>query len=118
MKKTSKIPALLLALAMTAGMLAGCGSDTPKESGDAAQTQGAQDAQAGGEKKTFVFGDTTFNAENEEYNIDPHSAYCGWACMRYGVGETLMKINDDMTLSPWVAEGFEVVDYLTWKITV
>ena len=61
-------------------------------------------------KKTFVFGDTTFNAENEESNINPHSAYCGWACIRYGVGETLMKINDSMELEPWIAEGYELVD--------
>lgn len=69
-------------------------------------------------KKTFVFGDTTFNAENEEPNINPHYAYAGWACIRYGVGETLFKINDAMELEPWIAESYELVDELTWKITL
>lgn len=52
-----KILASLLALCLSLGILAGCGSsNTP--------------AQSGG-KKTFVFGDTTFNAENEEPTINP-----------------------------------------------
>ena len=51
-----KILASLLALCLSLGILAGCGnSNTP--------------AQSGG-KKTFVFGDTTFNAENEEPTIN------------------------------------------------
>lgn len=120
-KRTGKIFALLLSLTMVTGMLAGCGSDKTESTDAAAQTEtsqaGASSAASTG-KKTFVFGDTTFNAENEESNIDPHSAYCGWACMRYGIGETLMKINDSMELEPWIAEGYELVDNLTWKITL
>lgn len=69
-------------------------------------------------KKTFVFGDTTFNAENEEDNINPHYAYAGWACIRYGVGETLMRIADDSSLQPWVASGYELIDENTWKVTI
>ena len=96
--KTKKILGIALAVCMTMGL-----TTVPAMAED---------------KKTFVFGDTTFNAENEESTIDPHSAYCGWACMRYGVGETLMKINDSMKLEPWIAEGYELVDNLTWKITL
>ena len=29
-----------------------------------------------------------------------------------------MKINDSMELEPWLAEGYELVDDLTWKITL
>ena len=107
-KRTAKVLSLLLAVAMAAGMLTGCGS--------ASEAQAAEKDDTG--KKSFVFGDTTFNAENEEPIIDPHSAYSGWACVRYGVGETLMKINDSLELEPWLAEGYEQVDDLTWKITL
>ena len=54
-----KILALLLALCMVLG-LAACGS-------------GSNAPAASGGKKTFVFGDTTFNAENEEPDINPIS---------------------------------------------
>ena len=99
-----KILASLLALCLSLGILAGCGnSNTPAQSG---------------EKKTFVFGDTTFNAENEEPTINPHDAYSGWACIRYGVGETLMKIADDGTLEPWLAESAVNVNATTWEIVI
>lgn len=105
-----KITAVLLTLCLAAGLLSGCGGQTTAEPGGTASNLPA--------KKTFVFGDTTFNAENEEPNVNPHHVYAGWACIRYGVGETLFKINDAMELEPWIAESYELVDNLTWKITL
>lgn len=69
-------------------------------------------------EKTFVFGDTTFNAENEEGNVNPHEAYAGWACIRYGIGETLFRFTDTMELEPWIASSYENPDELTWKVTL
>lgn len=105
--------ALLLALCMTVGILAGCGNIGGTSDGGKAP---ASDGNTG--KKTFVFGDTTFNAENEEPNVNPHYAYAGWACIRYGVGETLFRISDTMELEPWIAESYERKDDLTWEITL
>ena len=48
----------------------------------------------------------------------PIDAYSGWACIRYGVGETLFRYSDSMELEPWLATGYELVDDLTWKITL
>lgn len=126
MKKTI---AVVLALCLSVGLLAGCGSKGDGGSGTAgpAGTEAGKETAAGGKdagnaqstgKKTFVFGDTTFNAENEEPNVNPHNAYAGWACMRYGVGETLFKINDNMELEPWITASYERPDDLTWKITL
>ena len=67
--KTKKILAIALAAGMTMGLAT---VPTMAE-----------------EKKTFVFGDTTFNAENEEADINPQNTYAGWACIRYGDGESL-----------------------------
>ena len=99
-----KILALVLAVCMVLA-LAACGNSS--------NAPAASDA-----KKTFVFGDTTFNAENEEPDINPHYAYSGWACIRYGVGETLMKIADDGTLQPWLAESAVNVNETTWEIVI
>ena len=104
-----KLVAMVLALTLTASTFVGCGTKAEKQTADSSTESG---------KKTFVFGDTTFNAENEEANIDPHDTYCGWAAIRYGVGETLFKFNDNMELEPWIAESYENIDELTWKITL
>ena len=74
--KTKKILGIALAVCMTIGL-----TTVPAMAED---------------KKTFVFGDTTFNAENEEADINPQNTYAGWACIRYGVGEPCSAI-----LIPW-----------------
>lgn len=104
-----KLVAMMLALTLTAATFVGCGTKAENQTADSNVESG---------KKTFVFGDTTFNAENEEANINPHDTYCGWAAIRYGVGETLFKFNDNMELEPWIAESYESIDELTWKITL
>ena len=112
-----KILAILLVLCLSVGILAGCGSSasTPAASGDGS---GNSSGTAPAAKKTFVFGDNTFNASNEEPTINPHEAYSGWPCIRYGVGETLMKIADDGTLEPWLAESATNVNETTWEIVI
>ena len=104
-----KFLGLLLTAAIAIGTITGC--STKNDNSEVASVEST-----GNQVKTFILGDTTFNAENEEANIDPHDSYCGWAAIRYGVGETLFKFNDSMELEPWIAESYENVDELTWKI--
>ena len=92
------LPAVCLALTLAGGCAAG-GDGRTEEDGS-----------------VFVFGDTTFNAENEEPDINPHNAYSGWACIRYGVGETLFRYTDGMEPEPWLASGYALLDERTWKI--
>ncbi len=66
----------------------------------------------------FISGDTTFNPENEEPDVNPHNAYSGWACIRYGIGETLFRYSDSMEIEPWLATDYERTDDLTWNITL
>lgn len=94
-----KLAGIILVMAVVSG-IAGCGKST-------ASTE-----------KVFYYGDTTFNAENDETDVNPHNGYSGWACIRYGVGETLFKYSDTMELEPWLAESYENVDELTWKINL
>lgn len=94
-----KLAGIILVMAAVSG-IAGCGKST-------ASTE-----------KVFYYGDTTFNAENDETDVNPHNGYLGWACIRYGVGETLFKYSDTMELEPWLAESYENVDELTWKINL
>ena len=70
------------------------------------------------EGKTMTIGDTTFNSENWEETVDPHRTYNGWACIRYGIGETLVHYTDTMELEPWLATAWENDGDLTWTITL
>ncbi len=108
--------AFILALVLTAGLLGGCGSTGAKET-PAPSTALPQTA-APEMKKTMIIGDTTFNPENAEPDVNPHNDYAGWAVIRYGIGETLFRLSDEMELTPWLATEWENVNETTWKITL
>ncbi len=101
--KLKKLLVVAISVCLVMTVFAGCGAK--KEKSDSG-------------KKTLVIGDTTFNSSNEEPDVNPHNAYAGWACIRYGIGETLIRYSDDMEIQPWLAEKWENVDDLTWVITL
>lgn len=101
-----KIIANVLVAALAVTLFTGCG-------GADSATETKQEAE-----KVFTYGDTTFNAENDESDVNPHNGYSGWACIRYGIGETLFRYSDTMELEPWLATSCENVDDTTWKITL
>ena len=124
-----KFVSLLLIACLAITLLAGCSGnanppaaeqptaqETSASQPDAAQTEAAEGAPAA--KKTMVIGDTTFNSENWEETVDPHRTYNGWACIRYGIGETLVHYTDSMELEPWLAKAWENDGNLTWTITL
>ena len=92
---------LLTALSLVLTLLAGCGNTAP-DTGE----------------KTMVIGDTTFNSENWEETVDPHRTYNGWACIRYGIGETLVRYTDSMELEPWLAKSWSNDGDRTWTIVL
>ncbi|MBE6009992.1 MAG: ABC transporter substrate-binding protein [Lachnospiraceae bacterium] len=112
-KMIKKVLATAAVAVIAIGLLAGCGSDGADQGAGSA---GAE-AQAAGEK-VFTYGDTTFNAENDESDVNPHNGYAGWACIRYGIGETLFHYSDAMELEPWLASEYTNVNDTTWEITL
>ena len=102
-----KIGTWLLFTIMNISLLTACGS---KEDASDTTTEDGE--------KVFYYGDTTFNAENDESDVNPHNGYSGWACIRYGIGETLFKYTDEMEAEPWLATGYTNVDKNTWEITL
>lgn len=69
-------------------------------------------------EKTFVYGTTGYSEEMGDAGLNPHDNYSGWSALRYGVGETLFKYNDNMEVEPWLAESYEFVDDTTVEITL
>ena len=117
-KDMKKVISILLIACLALSLLAGCGNsstpaaETPTQSGGTAQTA------TPAAKKTMVIGDTTFNSENWEETVDPHRTYNGWACIRYGVGETLVHYTDTMELEPWLATDWTNDGNCTWTVTL
>lgn len=60
----------------------------------------------------------TFGLNQSTPSIDPVNAYSGWYTVRYGVGETLFRLDSAMKPVPWLAKSYERIDDGTWKITL
>ena len=73
-RKGKKIGAVLLTMVMALGLLTGCGGNSEQKDGSAK----AENTSV----KVFTYGDTTFNAENDESYVNPHRGYsgCGRQC--------------------------------------
>ncbi|WP_273124275.1 nickel ABC transporter substrate-binding protein [Bacillus weihaiensis] len=54
----------------------------------------------------FSFGSTT---------LDPHQ---DWMGVRAGIAETLVKLDEGLSIQPWLAESWEQVDEKTWSFKI
>ncbi|MEG0378900.1 MAG: ABC transporter substrate-binding protein, partial [Eubacterium sp.] len=98
MKKLKKLVVAVTLLALAVTGLSGCKSDD-KNSG----TSG-----------TLNIGVTSFAD-----TLEPTEQYFSWVIMRYGIGETLVKFNNEMGAEPWLAESWTLgSDNLTWTLKI
>lgn len=88
---------------MTALTLTGC-------QGEKLTGQIENKSPASGEKKVFRYGTTAYGPEMGNAGLNPHDNYSGWSAVRYGVGESLFRFNENMELEPWLAKGYEQVN--------
>lgn len=70
------------------------------------------------DENVFVYGTTGYGVEMGDEGLNPHVNYSGWSAVRYGVGETLFKYNENMEIEPWLAYGYEFTDDRTLKVTL
>ena len=92
----------LLAAILSSGLLlSGCGEN-----------------QSANDKTTFTYGTVAYGVAMENAGTNPHESYSGWSCIRYGIGETLFKFNEQMQPEPWIAESFEQMDDNTLQIKI
>ncbi len=87
--KANKIISALLLVLMFSVLLTGCGSKANSETKD----NKAED------EKTVVIG-----SGQAAGTMDPIQAYNGWYAIRYGICQTLTKMNEDYSISGWLAE--------------
>lgn len=99
MTRKSKLLCITAAMMAATFAFTGCGGD----GGD----------KKGGNKVVRVAGTSSVIA-----SLDPAKDWDGWYIVRYGVGETLFKLDEKLNPAPWIASKFEMVDTQTWKITL
>ena len=58
---------------------------------------------SGGSSTELRFGCTNFSKESLDPSNQPNAA---WACMRYGVGESLFKFDEQMAAQPRACQCF------------
>lgn len=100
MKKRLLAVMLSTVMAVSAVMLAGCGDSSTSSSSNAGSGAAEAVSTTGGVFKsveTFMYG-----------SLDPHKEYYSWHTQKYGMTETLFRINDDMEIVPWLAENIEI----------
>lgn len=99
--KFKKLIAVSSALIMSLGLLTGCSSS--KSNSSSGGNTGKDSA------KSLVFADT--QAPN---NLNPHQDWNGWYVSRYGIGETLFKLDDKLNVEPFLIDTYENTDDTTW----
>lgn len=100
-----KFTALFLALLLCCGLLSSCSSSS---SGSGSSQDTVSDF------KSIIIG-----AGQACDTLDPANSYDGWYIVRYGISETLTKMEDDMSISLWLAQDYTVSeDYTTWTFTI
>lgn len=105
-----KIIAYIILIAFICGMVNGCGGNG-SASISSKGTEGDKNAKS--EEKELIFATTGIVP-----SMDPHVDWNGWFTVRYGIGETLFQLDEQMEIQPWLAESYENIDETTWKIVL
>lgn len=112
-----KIMCALLAGSLAAGLLAGCGNSA----GEKADTE---DTAASGENSALDktggdSGEITIGVTSFADTLEPTEQYFSWVVSRYGVGETLVRFDENGEIVPCLAESWEISeDQLTWTFKI
>lgn len=101
MKKLLKKIGLISILALVFSLLVACGGKK-------------EESKAEAEPKVLTVGVTTFADI-----LEPTYLYYGWVVTRYGVGENLVRFDENGQMQPQLAESWEISeDKLTWTFKI
>lgn len=104
MKAIWKKSAVIALAGLLALSVAGCGDGNKK-------AEGGKEADTKDTLKVAAAGFADF--------LEPTFDYNGWQVVRYGVGETLVKFDKKMNVTPWLAESWKISDdRLTWTFRI
>ena len=98
-----KFFALLLTLVMVLSLVA-CGKSSDTTTPDSTPDDSSSSTEEVKDLPTSYYTVEPFAYASQ----DPHKDYYSWHTQKYGITETLFRINDDMSISPWLAESLTV----------
>ncbi|MDQ0252749.1 ABC-type transport system substrate-binding protein [Evansella vedderi] len=87
---------------------AGCGSKSENSVSQAQEEGTSESSEKGSKSLTLLF---SFPSAT----IDPHQ---DWMGVRAGIAETLVKIDEELEIQPWLAESWEQTDEKTWTFKI
>lgn len=97
MREFRKLMSAALVICFVSIFMTGCG-DSKKEA----------------DKTTLKIGVTNFAD-----TLEPTENYFGWVVMRYGMGESLTKFDEKMSVVSWLAESWQISeDHLSWTFKI
>lgn len=105
-RMTAVCGSLILSAAL---LLTGCGTQKQEAAGKADPAANQAEVKKEEMKKITVI--RNFKAGS----LDPHNS---WETLRAGVVETLVRIDENLELKPWLATSWENRDELTWVFTI
>ena len=98
-----------LAIALTATLAAGitaCGGSDSASTGDAAATGDTSTGDAAATAEPTAGGTFRTVEANPYASIDVHKDYYSWHTQFYGMSQSLFRIEDDMSITPWLADSY------------
>lgn len=74
----------------------------------------------GGDKKATISNEKIkFGVTNFADSLEPTDNFYSWVVMRYGLGECLVKFDNKMNFTPWLADKWQISDdKLTWTFHI
>lgn len=99
---------LLFLLIFTLLFVTGCGNQATESDSPKNTEESTESSKTGDKSVTLLY---SFASKT----IDPHQ---DWMGVRAGIAETLVKIDEDLNIQPWVAESWEQKDERTWTFKI
>ena len=119
---TAASAAEVLSSHISSGIAAASTEDTPSSGTSSGSSSAEGEHNTAGSSRTAGMGEKklVIGSGQSCSTLDPVEAYNGWYIVRYGISETLTKMNDDMTISGWLIEDDYNAsgDRKTWTFTI
>lgn len=109
-RKVTKFLAFALSAMMLSSALVGCGVNADDHADNNIEENDTGDEAAVKHINVAFFWVTP--------NLDPAVDYTGWVTSRLGVGESLVKLNDNLEVEGCIADSWENIDETTWTFHI